>query len=137
VPQRTGFGSDNIGGDLDEEGFPAKRLVIVGLLLTLAAPVFAKTHKDVFNVPCSVLWPALKDTLRNSGKYGIIGIDNTEMTASYNIGRGLSGEQLIIDKIKASPADYQLDTDDLVRLKQAGIGDGVISALIQSSQRQE
>jgi hypothetical protein len=59
------------------------------------------------------------------------------MTASYNIGRGLSGEQLIIDKIKASPANYQLDTDDLVRLKQAGIGDGVISALIQASQRQE
>ena len=70
------------------------RLVIVVLLLTLAVPSFAKTHRDVFNVPCSVLWPAVKDTLRNSGKYGIIGIDANEMTASYNIGGFLAGKRI-------------------------------------------
>jgi hypothetical protein len=70
-------------------------VIVVGLLqLTCAVPGFAKTHKDVFDVPCSALWPALKDTLRNSGKYGIVGIDNAEMTASYIIGGTLGGKRL-------------------------------------------
>lgn len=71
-----------------------KRLVIVALLFTVALPGFASTHKEVFNVSCNELWRALKDTLRNSGKYGIIGIDNSEMTASYNIGGNLTGKRV-------------------------------------------
>jgi hypothetical protein len=71
-----------------------KRIVPVILLLSLAAPAFASTHKDTFNVPCKTLWTALKDTLRNSGKYGIIAIDNEEMTASYNIGGNLTGKRI-------------------------------------------
>jgi hypothetical protein len=71
-----------------------KRFVLAIALLTFAVPLFASTHKEVYNVPCSQLWPALKDTLRNSGKYGIIGIDNTEMTASYNIGGNLTGKRI-------------------------------------------
>jgi hypothetical protein len=71
-----------------------KIVVLVILLLPLAVPGFASTHKELYKVPCSVLWPALKDTLRNSGKYGIIGIDNTEMTASYNIGGNLTGKRI-------------------------------------------
>jgi len=57
-------------------------------------PAFGKTHKDVFDVPCTALWPAVKDVLRNSGKYGIIGIDSQEMTASYNIGGSLGGKRI-------------------------------------------
>jgi hypothetical protein len=64
------------------------------LLLAIAAPAFASTHKDMYNVPCNELWRALKDTLRNSGKYGIIAIDNEEMTASYNIGGNLTGKRI-------------------------------------------
>jgi hypothetical protein len=71
-----------------------KRIVLVILLLTIAAPGFASTHKDLFNVPCNELWRALKDTLRNSGKYGIIAIDNAEMTASYNMGGNLTGKRI-------------------------------------------
>jgi uncharacterized protein YqfA (UPF0365 family) len=71
-----------------------KGFVLAVFLLTLAVSAYAKTHRDIFSVPCSVLWPALKDTLRNSGKYGIIGIDSTEMTASYNIGGGLAGKRI-------------------------------------------
>jgi hypothetical protein len=63
------------------------KIVLVALMsLILAAPAFGKTYRDVFPVPCSELWPAVKDTLKNSGKYGIIKIDNTEMSASYSIG---------------------------------------------------
>lgn len=64
------------------------------LILATVLPAFAKTHKDVYNVPCGTLWPAVKDTLRNSGKYGIIGVDSTEMTASYNIGGSLGGKRI-------------------------------------------
>lgn len=67
-----------------------KRFVLLALLLTLAVQGFASTHRDTFNVPCNELWRALKDTLRNSGKYGIIAIDNAEMTASYNMGGNLT-----------------------------------------------
>jgi hypothetical protein len=71
-----------------------KKLVLVILLIALAAPGFASTHRDPYNVPCSTLWAAVKDTLRNSGKYGIIAIDNAEMTASYNIGGNLTGKRI-------------------------------------------
>lgn len=71
-----------------------QKMFAVLLLVLVSVPSFAKTHKEAFNVSCSVLWPAVKDTLRNSGKYGIIGIDNTEMTASYNIGGNLTGKRI-------------------------------------------
>ncbi len=67
-----------------------KRFAIAVMVLMVTAPSFAKTHKEMYSVPCTTLWPAVKDTLRNSGKYGIIGIGNTEMTASYNMGGTLA-----------------------------------------------
>jgi hypothetical protein len=45
---------------------------------------------------------------------------------------GLS-EQVIIDKITASLANFKLETDDLVELKKAGLSDAVISAMLASS----
>ncbi len=71
-----------------------KRFLLVILFLSFALPGFASTHKELYNVPCNELWRALKDTLKNSGKYGIIGIDNAEMTASYNIGGNLTGKRV-------------------------------------------
>jgi hypothetical protein len=40
------------------------------------------------------LWPAVKECSRNSGKYGIIGIDSQEMTSFYNIGGTLGGKRI-------------------------------------------
>ncbi len=71
-----------------------KRILGIALLLVFVAPVFASTHKDTYNVPCSTLWQAVRDTLRNSGKYGIIGISSEEMTASYNMGGNLTGKRI-------------------------------------------
>ena len=71
-----------------------RRILIMLAILSFAAPVFASTHKDVFNVPCSTLWQAIRDTLRNSGKYGIISISGEEMTASYNMGGNLTGKRI-------------------------------------------
>jgi hypothetical protein len=70
-----------------------KRTVLLVLLLSTPLSLFASTHKDIYNVPCNELWRALKDTLRNSGKYGILGIDNQEMTASYNMGGNLMAKR--------------------------------------------
>jgi len=45
----------------------------------------AGVHKEMYKYPCANVWAAVKDTLRNSGKYGILSINNEEMVASYKI----------------------------------------------------
>jgi hypothetical protein len=80
------------------EGTTMKR-TYVALLLTVATLLLptaglAKTHRDDFSVSCKTLWPAVKDTLRNSGKYGIVGISDSEQTASYIIGGFLGGKRI-------------------------------------------
>jgi hypothetical protein len=98
----------------DQEEHAMTKFVVVALMsLTLAVPAFGKTHKDLFPVPCSELWPAVKDTLRNSGKYGILGIDNSEMTASYNIGGYLGGKRtnsVVLNPQGASSCELQTQT---------------------------
>ena len=71
-----------------------KRFAIALLLLSISASAVAKTHKESYTIPCPAVWAAVKDTLRNSGKYGIISIANDEMTASYNIGGNLTGKRI-------------------------------------------
>ncbi len=44
---------------------------------------------------------------------------------------GLS-DMVVIEKIKASPSAFSLDTDDLLSLKQAGISDTIIAAMIRA-----
>jgi hypothetical protein len=80
--------------------------------LIFVGPSFAKTHKDMYPVPCSTLWPAVKDTLRNSGKYGILGIDNTEMTASFVIGGTLGGKRInsVVLNTKGNDCEMQVQT---------------------------
>jgi hypothetical protein len=48
---------------------------------------------------------------------------------------GLSDE-LIVGKIYACPANYRLETDDIVSLKKAGLSDVVIGAMLRVSERQ-
>jgi hypothetical protein len=97
-----------------EEEHPMMKNVVVALiLLALAVPAFGKTHEDTFGVPCNELWAAVKDTLRNSGKYGIIGIDNSELTASYNIGGGLAGKRInsvVLNPQGATSCEMQTQT---------------------------
>ncbi|MGA8538843.1 MAG: hypothetical protein WB566_05055 [Terriglobales bacterium] len=90
-----------------------KRFAVVGLLLLIVAgPALAKTHKENYSVSCSVLWPAVKDTLRNSGKYGILGIDNSEMTASFVIGGSLGGKRInsVVLNGKGDACEMQVQT---------------------------
>lgn len=65
-----------------------KRLAQVALLLMIAgAPSFAGT-RDIYKMPCSALWPAVKDVTRNSGEYAVVFLDSTEMIASFALGEG-------------------------------------------------
>ncbi len=90
-----------------------KRLFLLVLLLALLPlPSFSKTHKEMYPVSCGVLWPAVKDTIRNSGKYGIVGIDNTEMTASFIIGGTLGGKRInsVVLNTKGDGCEMQVQT---------------------------
>ena len=91
-----------------------KRIVISILLFSLAVPAVASTHKDMYNVSCVELWRAVKDTLRNSGKYGIIAIDNEEMTASYNMGGNLMAKRtnsaVLNNKDNGASCELQIQT---------------------------
>jgi deoxyxylulose-5-phosphate synthase len=89
-----------------------KRLTAVMLmLLVVAVPSFAKTHKDDYSVSCGVLWNAVKDTLRNSGKYGILSISDKEMSASFNIG-GIFGKRVnsVVLNSKGNGCEMQVQT---------------------------
>jgi hypothetical protein len=68
---------------------------VAAVLLLVVGSGFAKVHRDMYPVGCNVLWPAVKDTLRNSGKYGIMGMDSTEMTATYTMGIGAVGQKRV------------------------------------------
>jgi hypothetical protein len=82
------------------------------LLFLVALPSFAKTHKENYSMSCSALWPAVKDVLRNSGKYGILGMDSTEMTASYIIGGTLTGKRVnsLVLNGKGDTCEMQIQT---------------------------
>jgi hypothetical protein len=100
------------------EGKIMKRLVVYFLALAVALIAFApvaeaKTHKDNYSVSCDVLWRAVKDTIRNSGKYGIIGIDNAELAASFNIGGSLAGKRInsvVLNRISEKACEMQTQT---------------------------
>ena len=62
-------------------------------------------HKDTYSVPCHVLRLAGKDTLRNSGKYGILGMESTAMTATYSIGIGSPGQKRVNSVVLNSQGD--------------------------------
>lgn len=97
-----------------------KRFVVSILLALTSVPVLASTHKDVFNVPCNELWRAVKDTLKNSGKYGIIAIDNSEMTASYNMGGNLMAKRT--NSAVLNSADNGASCELQVQTAYSGLG---------------
>jgi len=65
-----------------------KWLAVMAFILMLAAGASAKTAKEVYTVPCSALWPAVRDAVRNSGYYAVVFLDNEEMIGSFAIGAG-------------------------------------------------
>jgi hypothetical protein len=44
-------------------------------------------------------------------------------------------DELVIAKIKGAPAEYKVDTEDIISLKQAKISEAVIQAMIEAQAR--
>lgn len=70
------------------------------LLLMVAGPLVADSRRDLYPMACGRLWPAVRDTVRNSGYYAVVFLDNTEMIATFAIG---SGQSLRIDSAVLNP----------------------------------
>ena len=62
-----------------------RSVVVAFLLLTLAAPAFCKTHKDMYSEPCNHVWSAVKDTLSSAENYTVVKSDDAQMDASYDV----------------------------------------------------
>jgi hypothetical protein len=62
-----------------------KPIVVALMSLTLALPVFGKTYKSTYPVPCGEVWTAVKDILSSEQNYTLVKSDDTRMNASYNV----------------------------------------------------
>jgi hypothetical protein len=60
-----------------------KPYVVVFFLLVFAVPAFGKPDTNVYPVPCSDLWNAVKDTLGNTGSYNVMEKDEDQQTALF------------------------------------------------------
>jgi len=62
------------------------KLAVIALIsLALAFPAFSWTYKSSYQIPCSEVWPAVKDTLSNADNYAVVTNDDAKMIASYNV----------------------------------------------------
>ena len=91
-----------------------KRLFSITLLLAAAvSPAFGDAHKETYPMACSDLWPAVKSTVRNSGYYAIVFLDNSEMIASFSIGTPGNGtprvESVVLNVIADSTCELQIE----------------------------
>ncbi len=62
-----------------------KHLVLALMSLSLALPVFGKTYKSTYSVPCSEVWGGVKDTLSVPENYAVVESDDANMTATYRV----------------------------------------------------
>ncbi len=79
------------------------------LLLGFSLPALGKGHNDVYPVPCSDLWNAVKDTLGNTGNYNLVTSDDSEMTASYMV---QNETRQRVNSVHLNPADNGCELED-------------------------
>lgn len=87
--------------------------LIVATLVSLSPAAFAKTHKENYSVSCDVLWVAVKDVVKNSGKYVMVGMENEEMSISYAIGGWVAGKRVnsvTLNRLTENSCEMQIQT---------------------------
>lgn len=62
-----------------------RKSLAVLLALIVAVPAFAKSKRDVFPIPCDVLWSAVKNTLENPKDYGLLAVNDLTLKASFMV----------------------------------------------------
>lgn len=91
----SGMGMTAYGRKGQVKAVESEEAIAVGIKILLAKfetrnkeiRLLGKTYTEAFDVTCKVLWPALNDVLKNSGKYDIIQTDDSDMMAIYDMGR--------------------------------------------------
>jgi hypothetical protein len=58
---------------------------LIFLAFTLALPVFGKTYKNSYSVPCGQVWTGVKATLANADNYTVDEMDDAQMKATYDV----------------------------------------------------
>lgn len=61
------------------------RILSVLLASFVSVPAFARSKRDVFPMPCDVLWSAVKNTLQNPKDYGLLAVNDLTMRASFMV----------------------------------------------------
>jgi len=61
------------------------RVFSVLLALFVAVPAYAKSKRDVYPMPCDVLWSAVKNTLENPKDYGLLAVNDLTLRASFMV----------------------------------------------------
>lgn len=124
-------------------------IVATSLVLLPAAPFFLFMHGKDVTIP--------KGTELTAYSNGEIKLDQTRFVANQTppaaaVGAAPKGPKLtnadiialkeagfsddvILSKIKASGAEYNLQTNDLIQLKKANISEAVLTAMIEASKR--
>jgi len=90
-----------------------------------------EVHTEIFDVTCNVLWIALNDTLKKSGKYDVLGVDDSDTIAVYMVGRIdlhfdwviLKSEQnnCAMQIMVSFPKERSHDAGDLIKRVQASL----------------
>ena len=74
-----------------------KTMIVVAFILLISiTPVMGGVHKNDYSVPCSQLWDAVMDTIKNSGHYTLILADDKQMTASYHISGAIHSRDISV-----------------------------------------
>jgi hypothetical protein len=74
--------------------------------------------------------PGSSDTSANRRISPGVGLTNADIVQMQKA--GLS-EEIVLSKIAGSPANFNIGTQDLIRLKEAGVSDNIINAMVQKS----
>ena len=87
-----------------------KTLLAILIWLVAVQPAFAKLHKDSYSVPCSELWNAVQDTIKNGGYYTLVVADDKQMTVSFHIS-GAIHSRTISTHLEAQSSGCELQTE--------------------------
>lgn len=106
-----------------------RALLIAPLSVSASAQIAVGSNQPTFR-PIS---PGVAAPVAQVAAPAVRGVDTLNNSTIISLVRAGLGQESIIAKINASNGSYDTSTDALIQLKQAGVFDGVIAAMLQRS----